>query len=227
MKLEFELPKYATSTLLSMLKIVFRCAYKISFDINVCKRKLKVTPEYWNGGSSEKWKWKKNLKEYHRRTRKVLETKLYCRNLIKGITTWAVSLVRYSGQFLKWTRKKLQQIDQRTRKLMTSYEVLHPTDNIERLYMSKRRKRTHQHWRERGCINTKTWRQHKKEQRLPTATRNEAGNVWATITKKQKWQEKQCGYLKRQTGEISREKTWTWLRNGNLKRETESLLIAA
>ena len=40
-------------------------------------------------------------KEYLRRTRKLLETKLSCRNLIKGINTWAVSLVRYSGPFLK------------------------------------------------------------------------------------------------------------------------------
>ena len=30
-----------------------------------------------------------------------------------------------------------------------------------------------------------------------------------------------------QTNEISHEKTLTWLRKGNLKRETESLLIAA
>ena len=29
------------------------------------------------------------------------------------------------------------------------------------------------------------------------------------------------------TGEIAREKTWIWLRKGNLKRETESLLIVA
>ena len=36
-------------------------------------------------------------KEYLRRTRKLLETKLSCRNLIKGINTWAVLLVRYSG----------------------------------------------------------------------------------------------------------------------------------
>ena len=34
------------------------------------------------------------------------------------------------------------------------------------------------------------------------------------------------GYFKRQTSEISHVKTWTWLRKGNLKRETESLLIA-
>ena len=35
-------------------------------------------------------------KEYLRRTRKLLETKLNSRNLIKGINTWAVPLVRYS-----------------------------------------------------------------------------------------------------------------------------------
>ena len=39
-------------------------------------------------------------KEYLRRTRKLLETKLSSRNLIKGINTWTVS--RYF--FLKWTR---------------------------------------------------------------------------------------------------------------------------
>ena len=40
-------------------------------------------------------------KEYLRRTRKLLETKLSSRNFIKGINCWAVSLVRYSGPFLK------------------------------------------------------------------------------------------------------------------------------
>ena len=35
-------------------------------------------------------------KEYLRRTRKLLETKLTSRNLIKGINTWAVPKVRYS-----------------------------------------------------------------------------------------------------------------------------------
>ena len=60
-------------------------------------------------------------KAYLRRTRKLLETKLSSRNLIKGINTWAVSLVSYSGPFLKWTREELKQMDQRTRKLMTMH----------------------------------------------------------------------------------------------------------
>ena len=50
-------------------------------------------------------------KEYLRRTRKLLETKLSCRNLMKRINTWAVPLVRYSGPFLKWTKDELKQID--------------------------------------------------------------------------------------------------------------------
>ena len=57
-------------------------------------------------------------KDYLRRTGKLLETKLFRRNLIKRINTVAVSLVRYSGLFLKWTRDELKQMDQRTRKLI-------------------------------------------------------------------------------------------------------------
>ena len=53
----------------------------------------------------------KILKEYLWRTRKLLEIKLFSRNLIKGINTWAVPLVRYSGPFLKWTRDELKQMD--------------------------------------------------------------------------------------------------------------------
>ena len=77
-------------------------------------------------------------KEYPRRTRKLLETKLSSRNLIKGINTWAVPLVRYSGRFLKWTRDELKQMDQRTRKLMTTHKALHPRDDVNILYVSRK-----------------------------------------------------------------------------------------
>ena len=50
-------------------------------------------------------------KEYLRRRRKLPETKLFSRNLIKGINTWAVPLVRYSGPFLKWTRDEHESND--------------------------------------------------------------------------------------------------------------------
>ena len=65
---------------------------------------------------------------------------------------------------------------------------------------------------------------------LITAIRKDTDNMMAnrtTITGKQKWEEKQFyGRFKRLIN-LSHEKTWTWLRKGNLKREIESLLISA
>ena len=77
-------------------------------------------------------------KNYLRRTRKLLETKLSSRNLIKGINTWAVSFVRYSGPFLKWTSDEFRQMDQRTRKLMTMHKALHPRDDVDRLCVPRK-----------------------------------------------------------------------------------------
>ena len=72
-------------------------------------------------------------KEYLRRTRKLLETKLSRRNLIKGMNTRAVPLVRYSGPFLKWARDELKQMEKRTRKLMTMHKAL-----TDYMYQEKR-----------------------------------------------------------------------------------------
>ena len=76
--------------------------------------------------------------EYLRRTRKLLETKLNSRNLIKRINTWTVPLVIYSGPFLKLSRDELKQMDQRTRKLMTMHKALHSRDDVDRLYVSRK-----------------------------------------------------------------------------------------
>ena len=70
-----------------------------------------------------------------------------------------------------------------------------------------------------------------KHRGLITALRNDTDNTMEnrmTITRKQKWEENQLyGSFKRLINNISLDKTWTWLRKGNFKRETESLLIAA
>ena len=80
-------------------------------------------------------------KEYLRRTRKLLKTKRSGRNIIKEINTWAVPLVKYSGPFLKMTRKELKQMDRTTRKLMTMRKALHPSDDVNRLYVSRKQGR--------------------------------------------------------------------------------------
>ena len=77
-------------------------------------------------------------KEYLRRMRKLLNNKLNGRRLIKGINTWPDPFVRYSGPFLKWIREELWQTDHRTRELMMMHKVLHPRDDVDRLYVSRK-----------------------------------------------------------------------------------------
>ena len=178
-------------------------------------------------------KWNKIQKEYLRRIRKLLETKLNCRNLIKGINTWAVPLVRYSGPILKWTRDELKQMDQRTRKLIAMHKALHPRDNVDRLYVSRKEGGRRLASIEDSVVTSIQQLEdyiQKHDGGLITATRNDTENTMnnrMTITRKQKWEGKQLyGWFKWLIN-ISHDKTWTWLRKGNFKRETESLLIAA
>ena len=77
-------------------------------------------------------------KGYLRQMRKLLKTKLYHRNLIKEINTWVVHLRRHSGPFLKWKRGEIRQMDQSTKKLIMIHKALHPRDDIDRLYVSRK-----------------------------------------------------------------------------------------
>ena len=46
--------------------------------------------------------------EYIRRLRKVLKSKLNGGNLVCGVNTWAVSLLKYSAAFVSWRKSELQ-----------------------------------------------------------------------------------------------------------------------
>ena len=52
-------------------------------------------------------------KEYVRRIRKVLKSKLNGGNLVRGVNTWAVYLLRYSLVFVSWRKSELQAIDKK------------------------------------------------------------------------------------------------------------------
>ena len=124
---------------------------------------------------------------------KLLETKLHSRNLIKGTNAWAVSLVRYSGPFLKRIREELQRIDQRTRKLMTMHNALHASDDVDRLYVSRKeggRGLTGIEDSVDASIQRLEDYIKKCGGSLITATRNNTDNTsinWTKITRKQKW----------------------------------------
>ena len=130
------------------------------------------------------------------------------------INTWAVPIVRYSGPFSKWARKELKQMDQRTRKLMIMHKVLNPSDDIDRLYLSRK---------ERGIgldsiedslgASIQRFEDYieKQERGLITATKNDTHNTNANrmaINRKQKWEENQhYGRFKRLINNISHDKT--------------------
>ena len=159
----------------------------------------------------------KIMKEYLR-TRKLLETKLSGRKLIKGINTWAVSLVRYSGPFVKWTREEINQMDQRTRKLMTVHKALHHREDVDRRYVSRkeggRGLASVEDSVDSSILRLDDYTE-KHEGGMITVIKNDTDNTMAnriTITRKQRWEEKQLyGRFKRLINDISHEKTWTWL----------------
>ena len=115
------------------------------------------------------------------------------------------------------------------------YKALQPKHDVDRLYVSRLEGG-------RGLSSIKDSVVDVSRQRLAEgiekcgeilikATRNNTNDtrtIRTSIAWKQKWEEKQhYGHFKRLTNDISREKTWTWLKKENFKREIESLLRAA
>ena len=77
-------------------------------------------------------------KEHIRRLRKVLKSKLNGENLVPGVNTSPVSLLRYSAAFVSWRKSEMQAIDRKTRKLFTIYGALHPKSDVDRLYIPRK-----------------------------------------------------------------------------------------
>ena len=117
---------------------------------------------------------------------------------------------------------------------MTMHKALHPRDDVDRLYISRK-----EEGRGLACIEdtVDAFIQRledyieKYKRGLITIIRVDTDNTInerMTKTRKQTWEGKQLyGRFKRLINNISHKKTWTWLRKRNLKREKESLLIAA
>ena len=84
---------------------------------------------------------RKKLKSVSQKSQNITREKLDSKNIVKMTITWVFSLVRYLGPFLKWTREKLKQMDQRKRKPITMHKVLHSRDDIDSLYLSRRESR--------------------------------------------------------------------------------------
>ena len=70
---------------------------------------------------------KEQLKEeYTRSVRNVLKLNLNGGNIISAINSRAVSIDRYGAGIIKWTKNELEELDRKTRKLMSMYGAQHP-----------------------------------------------------------------------------------------------------
>ena len=178
--------------------------------------------------------------KYIRMLKNVLKSKLNGGNLVHGVNTWAASLLRYSAAFVSWIKSELQAMDKKTRKLFTIYRALHPKSDVDRLYIPRKEGR-------RGLISIDHCVElairglevyvHGSQETLIQAARGDKiyGLEAASVLKRSKkekrledWEEKVLHrqYL-RQTEKVRSDQCWAWLLNGDLKREKESLIVAA
>ena len=198
-----------------------------------------------NGMKHHEMKEKVKTKSY-RRTRKIVETKLNDANVITGINTWRISLLRYSAAFLDWIGVELQQMDRRTRKLMTIHRAFNPKSDVSRINLSRKEGG-------RGLISVEDtvklaipgleryiltseegllivprrldgdYEQHlemiESVKEFTERRRNGQSNVLK--------QKKLHGQFFNQIEEVVVERKWLLLRDGSIKRETESLIMAA
>ena len=100
---------------------------------------------------------------------------------------------------------------------MSMHKTLHPRDDVDRLHVSRKEEG-------RGLASTEDSVDVSIQWLKDYLEKHEWGLITAIRTK---MGEKQpYGRFKRLINNISLGETWTWLRKRNLKRETESLLIA-
>ena len=176
-------------------------------------------------------------KEYYRRVRKILKSKLNGDNVINAINTRAAAIIRYGAGIIKWTKEELRNIDRKTRKLMNMHRPLHPQADVDRLYI-KRAEGGRGMISVEDCVEIETNSLHQyiieSKEKLLKGGKDEGilgeGMSKEDVAEKRKNQYKEKplhGQYVRSTEEIRDDKSWNWLKRGTLKKETEGTLMAA
>ena len=186
----------------------------------------------------------KITKEYKRRQRLILKSKLNGRNKVTAINTWAVAIFRYGAGIIQWKASELKDLDRKSRKTMTMYGGLHPKSDVDRLYV-KRKEGGRGLISVERCIREEEnslgfYVTNSEENLMRGVLTAETINTRETITSvefkkqrekelKEKWSEKRMHgqFIRETTEKVDKEKSWQWLSRGDLKVGTEALLCAA
>ena len=70
-------------------------------------------------------------KEYFKRLRATLKSKLNAKHVFQVINTWLVPTVRYSVGIIEWTKEEATEIDPKARKVIIMYDGIHLRSNFE------------------------------------------------------------------------------------------------
>ena len=66
-----------------------------------------------------------------------MKTRLNGKNLFQALNTRVISVIRYSGAFLDWTKEETKELDRWTRKQLIAGRALHPKSNVMRIYIKR------------------------------------------------------------------------------------------
>ena len=183
-------------------------------------------------------------KEYFRRFKVIFKSGLNDKNKCLAANMWAVSLLRYSGGILRWTKEELKRMDTKTRKIMTIHGALHPKSDVDRIYVP-RGKGGRGLISCEGCIrgeeNSLGWYIRNSSEYIlqvlsesniidtETSTEPEEFKKVAIDELKNKWREKRMyGQFVREIKEdINESKSWNWVKNSDLKSSTTALIFSA
>ena len=191
----------------------------------------------------EKEMKEKFSKEYLRRLRLILRSKLNGRNKIMAVNTWVASVMRYGAGILRWNTDELKSLDRRNRKFMTMHGALHPKSDIDGVYLCRemggrgliscegciRMEENNLGWYVRNSVESLTEgvKAAKTIEYKDTVNKKEFKQS-SMREKKELWKNKRMyGQFVREMLETTDEKeTWNWLKKAILKVEAEVLFCA-
>ena len=77
-------------------------------------------------------------KEYKKRIRLILKSKLHGRHQIDAINSFALPVLTYPAGIIKYTQEEKRSLDNMTRKQMNMHGSLHPRADVDRLYVPRK-----------------------------------------------------------------------------------------
>ena len=183
------------------------------------------------------------VSSYKKRIKKLLKSSLNGCNLISAINLWAIPLVRYTAGLIKWTQTEIRTLDVSTRKLLTLYKCFGMKDDVDRLYVPRKKGG-------RGLLSVEDVLHYEKLSLAQYLANNDEPLLQAVYQESQwrgleelpatfknrrsnehleAWRDKPLHgqFIRELDDGIDLQQQWSWLCNSNLKKETEGLVMAA